>query len=454
MNRFQELLVAGLIAAVATGVIAGIVVWKVTTKQQDFVAGQFEAQNAKIRTVGDEIARTAGDLKRLDGALKTTEATLRDVRDQVALVGTRTGIAQLNTLAEAANRTLAEIKQATAPEQANAALAPLGEKLDSANEALAALAPLGTGLDEARKALAALQARLDDMSGNKARDEALARIESALAGVKDALAEQASSPALAQANAKLDEALTALTAIGKTTDALRGNGTDTAKLDETARSLAAIRETLGAIRSGADANGAKLDAASRSLAALDASLNQRFAELGSKQAEVMKALEKPAPAPSPPPEPEQDLVVFYVSMAGKAAPAPVPAAAPTTTAAIGLTPPAPPPLEVRFERLGKVDDEGQTKVIVGKLRDIVKGHSGCTIAVAGHTDTFGGDRRNYELSKRRANEVADELTAAFAGDNVKIERTQWGERRLKEWTPDDTALEANRRVDVAVSCEK
>ncbi len=442
---------AGLIAAVATGAVAGFVVWKVATNQHEFVAQQFETQNTKIQTVGDELTRTAGDLKRLDGALKTTEATLREVKDQVALVGTRTGMAQINTLVEAANKTLAEIKQATAPGQARAALAPLGEKLDTANKALA---PLGGQLESAQRALTALQARLDDKSGDKARDEALARIETAIAGVKDAIARQASSPALTQANAKLDEALKSLAAIGKTADALKGNGADTAGPDEATKSLAAIKETLDAIRNAADAQAARLAAASKSLAALDTSVKQGFADVTAKQSDVVKAMAKPAVAPPQPAKPAQDLVVLYVSMAGKAAAPSVPTTVPATTAAIGLTPPAPPPLEVRFERLGGVDDEGQTKVIVAKLRDIVKGHSGCTIAMSGHADTFGGDTRNYELSRRRVNEVADKLRAAFAGDNIKIDETQWGERRLNEWTPDGTALEANRRVDIAVSCEK
>ena len=408
MNKFQELLAAGLIAAVATGAVAGVVVWKTTATQRAFVAEQFAAQSSKIQTVGDELAKTAGELKRLDGALKTTEETLRQVKDQVSLVGTRTGIAQLSTLIEAANKALAEIKQATVPDQAKAALAPLADKLDAAN-----------------KALAALQTKLGDNSGDKARDEALA-----------------------QANAKLDDALKSLAAIGKTADALKGNGIDTAKLDEATTSLAAIKELLAAIKGRADDDSAKLGAASKSLAALDASVKQGFTDLGSKQADVMKAVTKPAPAPVQPVEPKQDLVVFYVSMAGKAAPAPV------TTAATGLTPVVPPPFTVRFERLGKVDDEGQTKLIVGKVRTLIKGHSDCTIAVAGHTDTVGGDRRNYELSKRRANEVADKLKAAFAGESIPVTETQWGERRLTEWTPDGTANEANRRVDVAVSCQK
>lgn len=436
MSKIQEQLVAGFIAAVVTGVIAAVVIWKITTSQHDFVAQQFAAQNAEVQAVGNALTKTADNLKRLDGALNATEQTLREVKDQVALVGTRTGMAQLNTRLEAANKTLGEIKQATAPEQTKVALAPLGAQLDAAN-----------------KILAALQAKLDNTSGNKTRDEALGRIETALAGVKGALAKRPADPALAEANSKLDDALKSLAAIRQTTEALRGSGIDTAKLDtakldDAAKSLAAIKESLDAIKNRADAEAVKLDAASKSIAALDTSVKQGFTDVASKQAEVMKAATRPAPAPAPPAEPKQDLVVFYVSMAGKAAAAPASAVAP------GLTPVVPPPFTVRYERLGKVDDEGQTKVIVGKLRDIVKGHSGCTIAVAGHADTFGGDRTNYELSKRRANEVTDKLRAAFAGDNIKIDQTQWGERRLKEWTPDGVAREANRRVDIRVSCEK
>ncbi len=403
MNKFQELLVASLIAAVATGAIAGMVIWKTMATQHEFVARQFEAQNSKIQTVGDELAKTAGDLKRLDGALKTTEATLRQVKDQVSLVGTRTGMAQLNSLIEAANKTLAEIKQATAPDQTKAALAPLGAQVGAAN-----------------KTLAALRAKLDDKSSDKAREEALAQV-----------------------NSKLDDALKTLAVIGKTADALKGSSTDMAKLDEAAKSMAAIKESLNSIKSRADADTVKLDAASKSLAALDTSIKQGFADVASKQAGVMKAVTKPTPTPSQPAAPKQDLVVFYVSMAGKAA-APAP----------GLTLPAPPPLAVQYEEIGGVDDEGQAKVIVGKLRGIVKGHSGCTIAVAGHADTLGSDKANYELSRERAEKIADQLKSAFAGDNIAIARTQWGERRLKEWTPDGTAREANRRVEIAVNCEK
>lgn len=409
MSKIQEQLIAGFIAAAVTGVIAALVIWKITASQHGFFAHEFAAQQTRLQAVGDEITKTASDLKELDAALKTTEVTLREVKDQVSLISTRNGIARLSTLAESANKTLAEIKQATAPDQAK-------------GQVETALAPLADKLDSASKALSALQGKLDD----KTRDQALARIEAALASVKDAIVKQPANPELTQANAKLDEALKSLSAIGKTADGIKSStDADAAKLADVSKSLSAISQTLGAVKSGVDANAVKLDQASSTLAALKSPAQQ-------------------------PVKPEQDLVVFYVSMAGKAAAAPAPAA----VAAPGLTPTVPPPFTVHFERLGKVDDEGQTALIINKLRSIVKGHSGCAIAVAGHTDTFGGDHRNYELSKRRANEVADKLKAAFKVDTIPVTETQWGERRLAEWTPDGVANEANRRVDIKVSCEK
>ena len=139
MNNIRDHLAAGLIAAVVTGIIAGAVIWKITAAQRDFVAAQFAAQDAKLQAVNAALAKTADDLKQLDGALQMTEATLREVKDQVSLVGTRTGIEKLNTMVEAVNKDLADIKQATAPEQAKAALAPLAGKLDALGKAMAAL---------------------------------------------------------------------------------------------------------------------------------------------------------------------------------------------------------------------------------------------------------------------------------------------------------------------------
>jgi predicted nucleic acid-binding Zn-ribbon protein len=428
MNNIRDHLAAGLIAAVVTGIIAGAVIWKITATQRDFIATQFAAQDTKLQAVNAALAKTADDLKRLNGALQTTEATLRDVKDQVSLVGTRSGMEKLNTLVEAANKNLADIKQATGAGRTEAALAPLAGKLDA----------LG-------KAVAALPSKTDDKARDQSRDQALAGIRTAIAGVKAAIAKQPTDPALTQANAKLDDALRALVALGNTTDGLKTG------VDANAAKLADASKSLNALKDSVSANASKLNRTATSLTALDTAVKQGFADTAAKQADLAKAVAKPAPAaPSAPPaKPQQDLVVFYVTMAGKAAATPAPA-----PAAQGLTPTVPPPLAVHYEKIGGINDDGQAKVIADRLRAIMKGHSGCTVAVAGHADTLGSDRANYDLSKQRATAVADKLKAAFAGEPVTITQTQWGERRLTQWTPDDTANEANRRVDIKVSCGK
>ncbi|MEJ2623924.1 MAG: OmpA family protein [Pseudolabrys sp.] len=414
MNNIRDHLAAGLVAAVVTGIIAGTVIWKITATQRDFVAAQFAAQETKLQAVNATLAKTAADLKHLDGALQTTEATLREVKDQVSLVGTRTGIEKLNTLVEAANKNLADIKQATAPNRAKAALAPLAGKLDA----------LG-------KAVAALPSKTDD----QVRDQTLAGIQTAIAGVKDAIANGPNDPALTQANAKLDNALRALVALGNTTDGLKTG------VDANGTKLAAVSKSLNALKHSVGANASKLDRTAASLTALNTAVKQGFADTAAKQADLSQAIEQPAAAARP----RQDLVVFYVAVAGKVAP---------PVAEAGLTPSVPPPFTVHYEKIGGIDDDGQAKVIADRLRAIMKGHSGCTVAVAGHADTLGSDRANYDLSKQRATTVADKLKAVFAGEPVTITQTQWGERRLTQWTPDGTANEANRRVDIQVSCEK
>jgi len=410
MKSILDQLVPGLIAAVVTGAIAAVVIWKITAGQQEFVAQQFAAQDKQIQAVGTELGKTTSDLKRLDGALKTAEATLRDVKDQVSLVGTRNGLAELGGMVKDANKALAD-------------------KLDTLS-----------------KAVATLPSKPDDEARDQARDQALARIQTAIAGVKDAIAKRPTDPALTQANAKLDDALKDLAALGKTADGFKtGIDANAAKLADASKSLNALGQTLDAIKNDVSANATKLDQTSSSLTALNTAVKQGFAKTAAKQADLAKAVAKPAPAQQA--GPEQDLVVFYVSMPG-AAPAP------KSAAAEGLTPAVPPPLAVHYEKIGGINDDGQAKVIADRLRTIMEGHSDCTIAVAGHADTLGSDRVNYELSKQRATAVADKLKAAFSGEPVKITQTQWGERRLTEWTPDGIANEANRRVDIKVSCDK
>jgi OOP family OmpA-OmpF porin len=111
------------------------------------------------------------------------------------------------------------------------------------------------------------------------------------------------------------------------------------------------------------------------------------------------------------------------------------------------------PLTVEFAKVGSTDAEDQAKMLATRLKDIIKGRKNCTISVAGYADTMGRDDWNLTISKRRARNVAEKLKAAFAGQDVLINEAAWGERRLKDWTPDETPNAINRRVDVSVSCK-
>jgi outer membrane protein OmpA-like peptidoglycan-associated protein len=252
---------------------------------------------------------------------------------------------------------------------------------------------------------------------------------------------------LALLDAKLDKATTALTAIQA--------GLSRTKSDDAARNLAltrvekainAVKDEIAGSASQAKLQDAvaKLDAVRTSLAKLETTIKDGFSGGTSSRAELKAAIAQLAQPPAPAStgglaKAGEDLLVFYVSL---------PAASPPAA----LQPNAIPPMTVQFERIGRDDINGQADLIVRKLRPIIKEHKGCSIDVSGYTDTLGSDEDNHALSKRRALKIAAEIKSAFAGENIKITTTAWGERRLKEWTKDGVADATNRRVDVVVRC--
>jgi flagellar motor protein MotB len=495
MNRLFGYLWPGIYAVVAAIALA-IVISKIATREHNFFTKELATQNSKIQKVADSLETTAGDLTLLDTGLQNTAHTLIQIQKQISSNNVGAAIAQLESKINQANRTLDDIKSVTSPNSAKTALAPLDAKIDKANKILAEVKAAlqrangaqtgraafeflnivhdtGSAAYQAAQGLAAKQKVLDaakDVALNFAnsfaggaghqlgdavgkwiacstiecKEEqqekvieivsnappqscgkdcqafltklddatynlALARIEAAVTGFKDEMANKASEAKLVDANAMLDGAL---------------------------KSLAKIKDVIDRLKAGAGADSGKLDEVSKSLATLDTAVKKGFADTSSAHAKLMNAIMKPAlPPETGPTKSQQDLVVFYVS---------APPAAPP--------PPNPPPMTVRFEKIGSIDDNGQTAVIIEKLRGIVKGRTDCSIAVSGHADTLGSDEANYTLSKKRAEEIAAKLKSAF-GDRIPISETQWGERRLQEWTPDRTAREANRRVDIAVSCK-
>ena len=292
--------------------------------------------------------------------------------------------------------TTKEIEQLNARIQTtNATLTDIQKQISLAT-IKAELAPLATKLDKTNTALAAIQAGLT-RAGNvrdadaAARNAALNRIEKTLGSVKDQIAGAASQTDLQNAAAKLNAVQTSLAALAT-----------------------AVKEGFA---SGATSRAALKD-------------------------EVAKLAQPPeSPTGAIPKKTGHDVIVFYVAAPAAAQPA----HEQPQSGAI-------PPMSVQFERIGSIDDNGQADLIVRKLRPIVEGHKSCSITVSGHTDTLGSDEVNHALSKKRAREIADRLRGAFAGKHVQISDIAWGERQLKEWTPDDTADATNRRVDIVVRC--
>jgi outer membrane protein OmpA-like peptidoglycan-associated protein len=253
---------------------------------------------------------------------------------------------------------------------------------------------------------------------------------------------------LAPLDAKLDKANAALAGIqADLSRAGSARDADTAARNSTlgriGKAVDSVNEAMAGVASQAKLQdaAAKLDAAQASLARIESAVKEGFAGGASSRAELKDAVGKlaqpgAAPAAAAAKKTGEDLVVLYVSLPG---------APPAQADAM-------PPMSVQFERIGSAGDNGQTDPIIRKLRPIIKAHKSCSIAVSGHTDTLGSDEANHALSKKRAQEIAAKLKAAFAGENVEISNTAWGERRLKEWTPDDTADATNRRVDIVVRC--
>lgn len=87
-------------------------------------------------------------------------------------------------------------------------------------------------------------------------------------------------------------------------------------------------------------------------------------------------------------------------------------------------------------------------ILVEMLKD-VNSRPGADVQVVGHTDTVGGQRDNDRLSLTRARFIKKQLED-MGIDPSSILATGRGERALLVETPDATAEERNRRVEIIV----
>ena len=313
--------------------------------------------------------------------------------------------------------------------QIQAALADIGGRLDKTNAAL----------EEMRKAasLAGVTKQLDELNARiKSTNEALAGVQKAsLDNIRDRLDR-------VEAGVKSGNA--ALTGLQK---GLAPDGLSK-QLGQLAANLTALETSLASLKQGKPASDAAAMTATNAgevvgvLDKIKQSVDESSASRGKVLAAITGLQQTLKSVPASPSGAVTDLVVVHVASPGAGG---VQASAATAAAPMA-------PLSVHFQKIGGTDETAQTVAIVGKIKEIVKGHHGCAISVAGYADTLGDDDINLEVSKDRAHAIATKLKDAL-GTDVSIAETAWGERRLQEMTKDNVASKANRRVDIAVQCK-
>jgi outer membrane protein OmpA-like peptidoglycan-associated protein len=97
----------------------------------------------------------------------------------------------------------------------------------------------------------------------------------------------------------------------------------------------------------------------------------------------------------------------------------------------------------------KADLKDEPKAELTELSTILNKYADTNILLAGHTDATGSDEHNYELSRRRAQSVADYLTSQNVG-SVRIATEGYGKSQP---IADNDTVEGraqNRRVEVAI----
>ena len=280
----------------------------------------------------------------------------------------------------------------------------------------------------------ALNAKIDKT------DTAIAALQSAISAQKPPSFDGINA-SLADLNGKIEKtsaALTDLKAIvpaGKA-DADRTLAALNARFETTDKALADIKSATGGIAEFKAALATQQQALQKLSASLDGfktAAAQAPAVLASNAPATTVAKDE-AKIPA-----ERELVVVYMPH-GPGGSAEGSAGAP------------PPPLSVRFDKIGSTNAGSQTQSLAGDIRKIVGNRKGCVIAVSGFADTLGGDKINLAVSRERASAVASGLRTAL-GQEVEVKEVAWGERHLTVWTPDNKSEKANRRVDINVDCK-
>ena len=102
-----------------------------------------------------------------------------------------------------------------------------------------------------------------------------------------------------------------------------------------------------------------------------------------------------------------------------------------------------------FFETGKWDLDEKSKPELEKLVRLLKANPALRLEISGHTDDVGDDKKNLDLSQKRANSVRDFLTGAGIAA-ARLETKGYGETRpVVPNTSDDTRRQ-NRRIEARI----
>ena len=90
---------------------------------------------------------------------------------------------------------------------------------------------------------------------------------------------------------------------------------------------------------------------------------------------------------------------------------------------------------------------------LSEIAGVLTRETGWRITIEGHTDDFGTDTYNQDLSARRAAAVRDALVRDFGVAAGRLTTTGFGETRPRETNETIAGRARNRRVELVRDCK-
>ena len=100
--------------------------------------------------------------------------------------------------------------------------------------------------------------------------------------------------------------------------------------------------------------------------------------------------------------------------------------------------------------VGKSTIEPNYFSLLTKAQQAIKTFPGSRVTVEGHTDSFGGDKTNQDISEARANAVREYLIANMALTPEEIKAVGFGERKPIASNETTEGRTKNRRIDIVI----